>query len=55
MELRKEIKEKLIDPFKKTGCSDSKSMKLAAPIAKKYGVTLDEIFEIYWDILIKEV
>lgn len=53
-DIKREIKEKLIDPFRETGCSDSESMKLAKPIAKKYGITLEELFEIYWDILIKE-
>lgn len=49
-ELEKEIKEKLIDPFRETGISDSKCNKLAEPIAKKYGITLEELFDIYWKI-----
>lgn len=55
MELREEIKEKLIDPFKETGCSDSKHIKLAKPIAKKYGITLDELYNIYWNITMEEI
>lgn len=48
--LRKEIKEKLIDPAEKHGMSDSKSNKIAERIAKKYRITAYEVFEIYWDM-----
>ena len=45
--ITEEIRKRLIDPFKETGLSDEKWMRIATSIAKKHNVTVEDVFKIY--------